>query len=70
MCRPGTHGSDRVDAARAGALDPDRLASGFLRDRPEGGPAAPARPEAGENIPAHASVRGGSCYVNGKGETP
>jgi len=72
MCRlAGTHGNGRVGAACAGALDASRLASGLLRDRPwNGGPAAPARPEAGETIPAHASVRGGSCYAKGKEETP
>ena len=66
-----THGGGRVDAARAEALDADRLASGFLRDRlGNGGPAAPARPEAGETIPAHANVRGGSHYAKNRGETP
>ncbi len=72
MCRLAeTHGNERVDAACAEALNLDRLASGFLRDRlRNGGPAAPARPEAEETIPAHANVRGGSYYAKRKGETP
>ncbi len=74
MCRLAeTHGGDRVDAACAEALDANRLASGYLRERlGKGGPAAPRRPEAEETIPAHANVRGGSYYTKGnnKGERP
>ena len=70
MCRLAeTHGNDRVDAACAEALDLNRLASGFLRERlTNGGPASSPRPEAEETIPAHANVRGGSYYSQKKGE--
>ena len=65
----GKHGDERVDAACAEALDRDRLGSGFLRALlKNGGPAAPRRPEAGETIPAHANVRGGSYYAKKQGE--
>ena len=72
MCRLAeTHGNDRVDAACAEALDLNRLASGFLRERlANGGPASSPRPEAEETIPAHANVRGGSYYSQKKGERP
>ena len=66
-----THGCGRVDAARAEALDANRLASGYLRDRlGKGAGPAPRRDGAGETIPAHANVRGGSHYSKNRGERP
>ena len=72
MCRLAeTHGSDRVDAACAAALDANRLASGYLRDRlGKGGPAVARRPEGGEIIPDHANIRAGSCYSKNHAERP
>ena len=44
------HGEPRLDALCAEALDLNRLASGFLRERlKNGGDAALSRPEADEN---------------------
>ena len=64
------HGEPRLDALCAEALDLNRLASGFLRERlKNGGDAAPSRAEADETIPRHANVRGGAYYSN-DGATP
>ena len=64
-------GAERLDALCAEALDVNRLSSGFLRDRLRAG-AEPHRPraEAGETIPRHDNLRGGSYYGNDKGTTP
>ena len=65
------HGGPRLDALCAEALDLNRLASGFLRERiKNGGDAAPSRPEADETIPGHANIRGGAYYSNDEGATP
>ncbi len=55
------HGAECLDALCAEALDANRLSSGFLRDRLRAG-AEPRRPraEAGETIPRHDNLRGGS----------
>ena len=70
---PVTHAlvGERLDALCAEALDVNRLSSGFLRDRLRAG-AEPHRPraEAGETIPRHDNLRGGSYYGNDKGTTP
>ena len=64
------HGEPRLDALCAEALDLNRLASGFLRERlKNGGDAALSRPEAEETIPGHANIRGGAYYSN-DGATP
>ena len=66
----GRHGAESVDSACAEAPDPDRLASGFLRQRLEAGSKAPPpRPEPDEIIPDHSNIGGGSCCSNTKGET-
>ena len=65
------HGEPRLDALCAEALDLNRLASGFLRQRlKNGGDAAPSRAEADETIPRHANVHGGAYYSNDEGATP
>ena len=65
------HGGPCLDALCAEALDLNRLASGFLRERiKNGGDAAPSRPEADETIPGHANIRGGAYYSNDEGATP
>ncbi len=64
------HGAESVDSACAEALDLDRLASGFLRERLKANSKAPPpRPEPDEIIPDHSNIRGGSYYSNTKGET-
>ena len=65
------HGRERVDALCAEALDLNRLASGFLRERLKTGrgPRRP-RPEPDETIPSHTNIRGGNYYRNDKGATP
>ncbi len=65
------HGAPRLDALCAEALDLNRLASGFLRERLKNGarPDRP-RPEARETIPGHANIRGGAYYSNDEGATP
>ena len=63
------HGGDRLDALCAEALDLNRLASGFLRERlKNGGKPDPPRPEPDEIIPDHGNVRGGAYYRNDEGE--
>ena len=65
------HGADRLDALCAEALDLNRLASGFLRERlKNGGEPDPPRPEPDETIPSHGNIRGGDYYGNDDGETP
>ena len=64
------HGRERIDALCAEALDLNRLASGFLRQRLKsgGGPRRPRR-EPDETIPSHTNIRGGNYYRNDKGAT-
>ena len=64
------HGAERLDAVCAEALDLNRLASGFLRERIKhgGGPDRP-RAQARETIPGHDNIRGGTYYSN-DGATP
>ena len=64
------HGGERIDALCAEALDLNRLASGFLRERLKRG-AGPDRPraQARETIPGHDNIRGGTYYSN-DGATP
>ncbi len=65
------HGGPRIDALCAEALDLNRLASGFLRERLKtGGEPNPIRPEADETIPRHDNIRGGAYYSNDEGATP
>ena len=65
------HGEARLDALCAEALDLDRLASGFLRERiRNGGGADHPRAQTQETIPGHANIRGGAYYSNDKGTTP
>ena len=64
------HHGARIDALCAEALDLNRLASGFLRERlKNGGDAARSLPEADETIASHANIRGGA-YYNNDGATP
>ena len=60
------HGGDRLDALCAEALDLNRLASGFLRERLKNGGGEPdrPRPEHDETIPSHGNIRGGDYYGN------
>ena len=60
----------RRRATAAEALDLNRLASGFLRERIKhgGGPDRP-RAQARETIPGHDNIRGGNYYGN-DGATP
>ena len=52
------HGADRLDALCAEALDLNRLASGFLRERiKSGGKPDRLRPEPDETIPSHGNIR-------------
>ena len=62
------HGRERIDALCAEALDLNRLASGFLRQRLKNAcaPRRP-RPEPEETIPSHTNIRGGNYYRNDKG---
>ena len=63
------HGNESVDSACAEALELDRLASGFLRERlKNGSKPAPPRPEPDECIPDHSNIRGGSYYSKTKGK--
>ncbi|MDE2975744.1 MAG: Mu transposase C-terminal domain-containing protein, partial [Gemmatimonadota bacterium] len=65
------HGDERLDALCAEALDLNRLASGFLRERiKNGGEPDPPRTEPDETIPSHGNIRGGEYYGNDDGETP
>ena len=65
------HGGDRLDALCAEALDLNRLASGFLRERiKNGGEPGRPRPEPDETIPSHGNIRGGDYYGNKDGESP
>ena len=62
------HGGDRLDALCAEALDLNRLASGFLRERiKNGGEPDQPRPEPNEIIPSHGNIRGGDYYGNNDG---
>ncbi len=65
------HDGARLDALCAEALDLNRLASGFLRERLRNG-AGPdrRRAQARETIPDHANIRGGDYYGNDEGATP
>ena len=65
------HDGPRVEALCAEALDLNRLASGFIRERIKNG-AEPdrCRPEPDETIPGHANIRGGAYYGNDEGTTP
>ena len=66
------HGGARLDALCAEALDLNRLASGFLRERIKNGGGGPLRPraQAPETIPDHGNIRGGNYYGNDEGATP
>ena len=65
------HDDARLEALCSEALDLNRLASGFLRERLKKG-AEPHRPrsEAQETIPSHANIRGGAYYSNDEGASP
>ncbi len=65
-----SHDDARLDALCAEALDLNRLASGFLRERIKNG-GEPNRPraQARETIPGHDNIRGGDYYSN-DGATP
>ena len=64
------HGGERLDALCAEALDLNRLASGFLRERiKHGGGRDRPRAQARETIPGHGNIRGGDYYGN-DGATP
>ena len=62
------HGDERIDALCAEALERNRLASGFIRERIKSGagPDRP-RPEPDEIIPSHPNIRGGDYYRSDKG---
>ncbi len=63
------HGDQRIDALCAEALDLNRLASGFLREKiKNGGEPDRPRPEPDETIPDHTNVRGGAYYRNHEGD--
>ena len=63
------HGCERLEALCGEALDLNRLASGFLRERIKNGIRAQApRPEVRETIPCHGNIRGGDYYRNIKGD--
>jgi len=57
-----THGDARVDAICSEALDLNRLASGYLRERLKAGTRAVARPAQEEIIPGHTNLRGPTYY--------
>ena len=62
------HDAQRLDALCAEALDLDRLASGFLRERLRNGDRqARRRTEPPETIPDHANIRGGAYYSKDEG---
>ena len=64
------HGAERIDALCAEALDLNRLASGFLRERIKNGTGPDRRrAQARETIPGHDNIRGGDYYGN-NGATP
>jgi len=56
------HGDARVDEACAQALDLNRLASGYLRERLNEGSKAVARTAPEEIIPDHTNLRGPTYY--------
>ena len=65
------HGGARLVALCAEALDLNRLASGFLRERlKNGGEPDRPRPEHDETIPSHGNIRGGDYYGNNGGAAP
>ena len=65
------HGADRVEALCGEALDLNRLASGFLRERIKNGVRTPTpRREVRETIPRHSNIRGGDYYRDNQGDTP
>ena len=62
------HGRERIDALCAEALDLNRLASGFLRERLKSARGLDRpRPEPDETIPRHPNIRGGDYYRNDHG---
>ena len=64
------HDDARIDALCAEALDLNRLASGFLRERLNNGTGPDRRrAQARETIPDHTNIRGGDYYGN-DGATP
>ena len=61
------HGTERLDALCAEALDLDRFSSAFLRKRlKHGGGQTQRRVDPPETIPEHANIRGGTYYANDK----
>ena len=65
------HGADRLETLCGEALDLNRIASGFLRERLKNGIRTPApRPEVRETIPRHGNIRGGNYYRANQGDTP
>lgn len=66
------HGTAKIDAICIEALEVERFASGFLRDRVAKGGAtkAPVRPEQAEAIPGHTNIRGPNYYSETKGGKP
>ena len=65
------HGDGRLDALCAEALDLNRLASGFLRERIKNGASSDRpRAEPDETIPSHGNIRGGDYYNDDQGATP
>ena len=66
---PMTTAASGLEALCGEALDLNRLASGFLRERIKNGIRAQApRPEVRETIPCHGNIRGGDYYRNIKGD--
>ncbi len=64
------HGNDRIETLCGEALDLNRLASGFLRERIKNGSRTPTpSQEVRETIPCHGNIRGGSYYRNMQGDT-
>ena len=58
------HGADRLEALCGEALDLNRLASGFLRERLRNGIPTPApRPEVRETIPRHSNISNADTLV-------
>lgn len=57
------YGNNRLDALCAEAIDIERFASGYLRDRlKSGGKPKPMRPGHEETIPDHGNIRGSTYY--------